>query len=387
MFGQCVDCLQLFFWTQEKRTCYPCEQKKILAQLKDKHGEDLECWECDCTFSHPTEIKAHSDCLNILCIDCFDEYGGTECACCGYLIKLPFDIYVGEPTAKDQALAGKNLCSDCYDDYGVEPFAFCEICHEPLDEDTAFFNDDDEEGWYCCSHKSTVISCCMCNDKINDYSSYTHYSVTGKLCYDCFSTTSTKSKIFYKQSEKSAHTNPTLPHSPLQLHLIYPLFYLSQSIINGTRLFISGEPYSPFNHRAAHLYQTAVTIRFDLLYWLPEKLITYLAQACAGELRHCERQGCSNESVKLCYKWGITPGEGRASAQISCLKNQKLWKKFFIDAEEIFLDFDSDGFGGESWANIARTAGAYTNNKITDEVFIDCVASLRHNGGVMFDKR
>lgn len=45
-----------------------------------------------------------------------------------------------------------------------------------------------------------------------------------------------------------------------------------------------------------------------------------------------------------------------------------------------------EGFGGESWASIARLARDYLQGKINGEIFLNMAWSLQHNGGIMFNK-
>lgn len=55
-------------------------------------------------------------------------------------------------------------------------------------------------------------------------------------------------------------------------------------------------------------------------------------------------------------------------------------------AEDLFLDFNRDGYGGVPWAEIANVVRMRVEGQLTPELFVDRAINLQHHGGVAFNK-
>ena len=55
-------------------------------------------------------------------------------------------------------------------------------------------------------------------------------------------------------------------------------------------------------------------------------------------------------------------------------------------AEDTFVLFKGNGFGGPRWANIAKTLRHFVTGEYSPIMFIDTCWGLQHNGGSYFNK-
>lgn len=112
----------------------------------------------------------------------------------------------------------------------------------------------------------------------------------------------------------------------------------------------------------------------DLVAKLDKTFTGYVDAIIGGELRHHRASGSLRH-------------HGRKDAWLEWHAiREEQGTEALADAVDLFLDFNSNGYGGEAWATIARVLLARLTGTISPATFVDRVFSLQHNGGSLFDK-
>lgn len=156
---------------------------------------------------------------------------------------------------------------------------------------------------------------------------------------------------------------PHAPEMPVSAATAAVEFYALQL------LTVELEPHGGRVYQAAEARLQALTKTLTLM------LRDYFTAAVWGELRHAPGK-CSHSHP--CIRGGI----GRTDA----LAEGRAFRPEDIAAlgSALFEERWSGGYGGPSWAKIARTVGKY--GAWPGAVFIDQCFGLTHNGGAAFDK-
>ena len=133
------------------------------------------------------------------------------------------------------------------------------------------------------------------------------------------------------------------------------------------------------NKAQEKLYDDAVEYFATLSHDMALCFRDYLVMICLGEARHAGRIAE--------WRWeNIPDGESRNESYKFATKFDpaktlpKLVELFSSDTN----DWHGPGYGGGSWAKIARAAMNY--GEWPDAVFVDNVIDIAHNGGIAFDK-
>lgn len=187
---------------------------------------------------------------------------------------------------------------------------------------------------------------------------------------------------------------PSSEEEPGSIQYNYPYYYSSKStarlnIVNAILEFYLIEElllnfpsdfYLMERKKFSKLFINLILFRKDLSEKLARALFDYLCVSSFGEARHSINQSCGAHLVSssLPEEFGDRYCIYNNAYEYSPAKFlPKLWQVF------TYGDWKS-GFGGIKWANITKAAMLY--EKVHNQIFIDHVIDLAHNGGTAFDK-
>jgi len=115
---------------------------------------------------------------------------------------------------------------------------------------------------------------------------------------------------------------------------------------------------------------------WDLVHPFARAFRDYIALSCAAEARHGKER-----ADRYWEDWPATGDRSYAWCEARQYDPQGIVRH----AEALFAGASwQQGFGGESWARIARAGQLY--GRVPDDVFLDHVVDLSHNNGLYLDK-
>lgn len=290
-------------------------------------------------------------------------------AICGTCAKHATDKVYGTP------VSGCSCCSECgYED--------CECCD----------NCGNSPGWCsCCSYCGCEE--CECN-------TCRHCEETTYNC-SCGSPYSSGGTTKFGSIKKLPWTERSVPTLPLQGKVptmddcdnenIDPIqmaadFYLLDAIKNLVRFSAITGSERTMNYLADrdrlvrnNDMLSAVTVsarrEYDrLVERLDQNLLAYAVSVVGGELRY-HRAASSSLPSSRSSAWraftGIVEEHGVDAV---------------FDAVDLFEDFNSNGYGGHKWAQIAQVTAQRLSGKMPAWLFVDRIITLQHNGGCVLNK-
>jgi len=116
---------------------------------------------------------------------------------------------------------------------------------------------------------------------------------------------------------------------------------------------------------------------------LARMLFDYTFAACMGEARH---------AYNKCYNLALDPGTFKWDdhydrCDVYREVDQYDPSKCLPELVKLFSEGDwNEGYGGKSWARIAKVALQYWKGELSDTLYIDCTVYLCHNNGIYLDK-
>ena len=125
---------------------------------------------------------------------------------------------------------------------------------------------------------------------------------------------------------------------------------------------------------------------------IAEKIYRYTYMVVGGELRHAYRRGAvcwaSNNLPQSLYELlDDVTDQNRTYGWKQWMGYKDLPEEEMLEwAAQTFEHFRKGGYGGPSWARIARLAKDYKTKTISPAMFLDTAWGLHHNGNVYFDK-